>query len=57
MLAIVLEGFKEKRSIAENCREHQISQVLYYRWSDKFLEVGKKGLVKVLVMIISTRLR
>jgi len=44
-LAIVLEGLKEKRSVAEICREHQISQTLYYRWRDKFLEAGKKGLV------------
>lgn len=44
-LAIVLEGLKEKRSVAEICREHQISQALYYRWRDKFLEGGKKGLV------------
>lgn len=44
-LAIVLEGIKEKRSVAEICREHQISQALYYRWRDKFLEAGKKGLV------------
>ena len=44
-LAIVLEGLKEKRSVVEICREHQISQTLYYRWRDKFLEAGKKGLV------------
>ncbi len=44
-LAIVLEGLKEKRSVAEICREHQISQTLYYRWRDKFLEAGKKGLI------------
>lgn len=44
-LAIVLEGLKEKRSVAEICREHQISQTLYYRWRDKFLEGGKKALV------------
>ncbi|QER42901.1 hypothetical protein F1847_00645 [Thermodesulfobacterium sp. TA1] len=24
------------------CREHKISQTLYYRWRDKFLEAGKK---------------
>ncbi len=40
-----MEGFKEKRSVAEICREHQIRQTLYYRWRDKFLEAGKKGLV------------
>ncbi len=44
-LAIVIEGLKEKKSIAEICREHQISQTLYYRWRDKFLEAGKKGLI------------
>lgn len=44
-MAIVLEGLKEKRSVAEICREHQISQTLYYRWRDKFLEAGRKGLV------------
>jgi len=43
-LAIVPEGLKEKRSVAEICREHGISQTLYYRWRDKFLEGGKKGL-------------
>ena len=44
-LAIVMEGLKEKRSVADICREHKISQTLYYRWRDKFLEAGKKGLV------------
>jgi len=43
--AIVLEGLREKKSVAEICREHQISESLYYRWRDKFLEAGKKGLV------------
>ena len=43
-LAIVMEGLKEKRSVVEICREHQISQTLYYRWRDKFLEAGKRGL-------------
>ena len=44
-LAIVMEGLKEKRSVADICREHKISQTLYYKWRDKFLEGGKKGLV------------
>ncbi len=44
-MAIVLEGLKEKRSVAEICREHKINQTLYYRWRDKFLEAGKKGLM------------
>ncbi|HEC78172.1 MAG TPA: hypothetical protein ENI34_03400 [candidate division WOR-3 bacterium] len=42
---MVLEGLKEKRPVAEICRQHRISQTLYYRWRDKFLEGGKKGLV------------
>jgi len=44
-LAIVMEGLKEKRSVVDICREHKISQTLYYRWRDKFLEGGKRGLV------------
>ncbi len=43
-MAIVLEGLKGEKSIAEICREHQISQTLYYRWRDRFLEAGQKGL-------------
>ena len=44
-LAIVLEGLKEKKSVADICREHKISQALYYRWRDKFLEGGRKALM------------
>ncbi len=44
-LAIVMEGLKEKRSVSDICREHKISQTLYYRWRDKFLEGGKRALV------------
>ena len=44
-LAIVMEGLKEKRSVVDICREHKISQTLYYRWRDKFLEGGKRVLV------------
>ncbi len=39
-MAIVLEGLKGEKSVAEICREHQISQTLYYRWRDRFLEAG-----------------
>jgi transposase-like protein len=41
---IVLEGLRGMRSVAEICREHQISQTLYYRWRDKFLEGARNGL-------------
>jgi len=43
-VAIVLEGLKGEKSIAEICREHQVSQNMYYRWRDRFLEAGEKGL-------------
>jgi len=43
-MAIVLEGVKGLKSVAEICREHKISQSQYYKWRDKFLEGGKKGL-------------
>jgi len=43
-LAVVLEGLKGETSIAELCRKYQISEALYYRWRDKFLEGGKKAL-------------
>ncbi len=43
-MAIVLEGLKGEKSVAEICREHQINQALYYRWRDRFLEAGQKGL-------------
>jgi transposase-like protein len=46
-LAIVLEGLKEKRTVADICRDHKISQTLYYRWRDKFLEGGKKALINI----------
>jgi transposase-like protein len=43
-MSIVLEGFKQNRSISEVCREHQISQALYYQWRDAFLDGAKAGL-------------
>ena len=43
-LAIVLRGIKGEKSVAEICREHQISQTQYYKWRDKFLEGGKNAL-------------
>ncbi|MCX7822544.1 MAG: transposase [Syntrophobacterales bacterium] len=44
-MAIVLEGIKGSKSVAELFREHNISQALYYRLRDKFLEGGKSALV------------
>lgn len=48
-MAIVLEGLKEKRTVAGTCREHQISQSQYYKWLDRFMEGGKHGLTNVQV--------
>jgi transposase-like protein len=43
-LAAVLEGLKGESSIADICRKYQISESLYYRWRDKFLEAGRQAL-------------
>lgn len=42
--AIVMEGLRGVKPVAEICREHQISQTQYYKWRDKFLEGGKHAL-------------
>ena len=42
-IAIVLEGLKGNTTIAELCRKYQISETLYYKWRDKFLEGGRKA--------------
>ena len=43
-LEIVLAGLRGDRSIAELCREHQISENLYYTWRDKLLDGGAERL-------------
>jgi transposase-like protein len=43
-LAIVLEGIKGAKPVAEICREHCIAQTQYYQWRDRFLEGGKRAL-------------
>ena len=43
-MAVVLEGLRNGSSIAELCRKHGISDALYYRWRDQFLEGGKRAL-------------
>jgi transposase-like protein len=42
-IAIVLEGLKGNTTVAELCRKYQISETLYYKWRDKFLEGGRKA--------------
>jgi transposase-like protein len=44
-LAIVLEGIKGGKPVAEICREHRIAQAQYYLWRDRFLEGGKRALM------------
>ena len=39
-LEIVLAGLRGDRSVAEVCREHQISENLFYTWREKLLEGG-----------------
>jgi transposase len=41
---IVIAGLRGEESIAELCRKEGINQNLYYRWSQEFLEAGKKRL-------------
>lgn len=43
-LEVVLEGLKSNGSVAELCRKHGISDALYYRWKDQFMEGGKRAL-------------
>jgi transposase len=43
-IRIVLEGLRGEYSIAELCRREGIAQSLYYKWSEEFLEAGKKRL-------------
>src|ERR1700746_2981517 len=43
-IRIVLEGLRGEVSIAELCRKEGINQNLYYRWSQDFLEAGRKRL-------------
>jgi len=33
-MAIVLEGLRGQKTLAEICREHGIGQALFYHWRD-----------------------
>src|SRR5216110_1182596 len=43
-LEIVLAGLRGDRSVKEVCREHAISETLYYGWREKLLEGGREAL-------------
>ncbi|MFQ5965546.1 MAG: transposase [Candidatus Scalinduaceae bacterium] len=40
-LEVLLEGLKEKETVAEVCRKHGISQSMYYEWKNILLEKGE----------------
>lgn len=39
-LSIVLEGLREDSSVVEICRRHGISNALFYKWKQQFIEGG-----------------
>jgi transposase-like protein len=43
-LEIVLVGLKGDRPVRDVCREHAISETLYYTWRDKLFEAGREAL-------------
>ena len=43
-IEIVLAGLRGGRSVKDVCREHEISDTLYYSWRDKLLEGGREAL-------------
>ncbi len=43
-LEIVLAGMRGDRSVRDVCREHEISDTLYYQWRDKILDSGRAAL-------------
>ena len=43
-IRMVLDGLRGEYSIAELCRREGINNNLYYRWSEDFLEAGRKRL-------------
>src|SRR5438094_5298992 len=43
-IEIVLAGLRGDRSVKEVCREHEISETLYYSWREKLLAGGREVL-------------
>lgn len=41
---LVLQALQAEKSIADLCREHQVSAVQFYKWRDLFLESAAQGL-------------
>lgn len=45
-LALMVESFRSEQSIADLCRTNGITQTTFYTWRDKFLEGGKRALIR-----------
>jgi transposase-like protein len=45
-IEIVLGGLRRGWSVKETCREHEITETLYYSWRDKLLEGGRDALAR-----------
>ncbi len=43
-IRIVLESLNTNIGIAELCRKHSVSPVVFYHWREKFMEGGKMAL-------------
>lgn len=43
-LALILEGMKGDTSIASLCKKYGVSDAMYYKWRDRFVEGGKRAL-------------
>ena len=43
-IEIVRAGLRGDRTVKEVCREHAISETLYYGWRDQLLEAGRERL-------------
>jgi transposase-like protein len=43
-IEIVLAGLRGDRSVKDVCREHEISDTLFYSWRDKLLGGGREAL-------------
>lgn len=41
-LEVVLAGLRDDRSVRDVCREHGISETLYYGWRGQLLEAAKE---------------
>ncbi len=43
-IEIVLAGLRGGRTVKDVCREHEISDTLFYSWRDRLLEGGREAL-------------